>query len=134
MVVSLDFIRICFIYRMQLGRIFLSLPHPSNIMHVHKRHHKLIVIPNSTPIEVWFVKRVWRMRMKFGNRWAKYKDLIDLMGFPSNMEIGLYWYHQVTTNMWTYILDDNLIVYLETIIALASITIFLNLRLSLVSN
>ena len=61
------------------------------------------------------------MRMKFGNRWVKYKDPIDLMDFPPNMDIGLCWYHQITTNMWTYVLGDW-IVDLETIITLASMT------------
>ena len=29
------------------------------------------------------------MRREFGNCWLKYRDPIDLMSHPSNMEIGL---------------------------------------------
>ena len=34
------------------------------------------------------------MRRKFGNRWVEYRDPIDLMDHPSNMEIGLCWYQK----------------------------------------
>ena len=33
--------------------------------------------------------RVNRMCRKFGNPWVEYRDPIDLMDHPSNMEIGL---------------------------------------------
>ena len=29
------------------------------------------------------------MRSKFDNRWVEYKDPIDLIYYPSNMDIGL---------------------------------------------
>jgi len=39
-----------------------------------------------------------------------------------NTEIGSCWYQQGTNNKWTYDLTNHLIVDLETIIALASMT------------
>jgi hypothetical protein len=38
------------------------------------------------------------------------------------MKIGLCWYQKETHNKWTYDLTDHLKVYLERIIALASMT------------
>ena len=32
------------------------------------------------------------MRRKFGNRWVKYMDPIDVMDHASNIDIDLYWY------------------------------------------
>ena len=58
----------------------------ARIVKKHGRPKKL------APIKVWFVGRVYRMRRKFGNRWVEYRDPIDLMDHPSNMEIGLCWY------------------------------------------
>ena len=34
------------------------------------------------------------MHKKFGNHWMEYRDPIDLMDRPSNMDIGLYWYQR----------------------------------------
>ena len=62
------------------------------------------------------------MRRKFGNRWVEYRDPIDLMDRPSNVEIGLCWYQKGANNKWTYDLIDHLMVDLETIIALATMT------------
>ena len=49
-------------------------------------------------------------------------DPIDLMDYPSNMEIGLCWRQKRINNMWTYDLMDHLMIDLETIITLASRT------------
>jgi hypothetical protein len=70
----------------------------------------------------WFVERVFRMHNFFGNRWVEYKDQIDLMDCLSNMKIGLCWYFFKNQHEWTYDLMDHLIVNLEIIIALASMT------------
>ena len=62
------------------------------------------------------------MRCKIGNRWIEYRQPIDLLDRPSNMEIGLCWYQNKNGSMWTYDLTDHLMVELETIIALATMT------------
>ena len=62
------------------------------------------------------------MRRRFGNRWMEYRDPIDLMDRPSNVEIGLCWYQKGANKKWTYDLIDHLMVELEKIIALAIIT------------
>ena len=31
------------------------------------------------------------MHRKIGNHWVEYRDVIDLIDHPSNMEIGLCW-------------------------------------------
>ena len=61
------------------------------------------------------------------NRWMEYRDPIDLMNYISNIEIGLCWYQKGTNKKWTYDLPDNLMVDLETIIALASIKYIIEL-------
>ena len=43
------------------------------------------------PIQVWFVGRVYKMHDFFSNFWMEYRDPIDLMNHPSNMEICLRW-------------------------------------------
>ena len=43
------------------------------------------------------------------------------------MEIGLCWYQKETNNEWTYDLTDHLMVDLEIIIALASMTYIIDL-------
>ena len=60
------------------------------------------------------------MCKKIGNRWVEYRDSIDLMDHPSNMEIGLCQYEKGTNNKWTSGLTVHLMEDLETIIALAS--------------
>ena len=57
----------------------------------------------------------------------EYRDPIDLMVRPSNMESGLYWYQKRTNNKLTYNLTDHLMVDLETIIGLGVMTYFANL-------
>ena len=58
------------------------------------------------------------MRKQIDNCWVEYRDSIDLMDCPSDMEIGLCWYKNGTKNKWT----NHFLVDLETIIALASMT------------
>ena len=62
------------------------------------------------------------MLTNFGNSCVKYSNPIDLMDRQPNTEIGSCWYQQGTNNKWTYDLTNHLIVDLETIIALASMT------------
>ena len=45
----------------------------------------------------------------------------------SSMEIGLCWYKRGTNNKWTYNLTSHLMLDLETIIALASMTYIIDL-------
>ena len=56
-----------------------------------------------------------------------YRDPINLMDHPSNMEIDLCWYQKRTNNKWTYDLMDYLMVDLLTIISLASMTYIVDL-------
>jgi hypothetical protein len=67
------------------------------------------------------------MCRNFGNCWVEYRDPIDLMDRPSNMEIGSCWYLKETNNKWTYNLTNHLMVDLETIVALASMTYIVDL-------
>jgi hypothetical protein len=67
------------------------------------------------------------MHERFDNRWVECMDLIGLMKRPSNMEIGLCWYQKETNNKGIYHLTNHLMVYLETIIALASMTYIVDL-------
>ena len=55
------------------------------------------------------------------------RDSIDLMDHSSNMEIDSYWYQKGTNNKCTYDLTDHLMVDLQTIITLASITYIVDL-------
>ena len=50
---------------------------------------KLKLNKDKIPIMVWCVGRAYKMLKKFDNRWVEYRDPIDLMDHPSNMEIGL---------------------------------------------
>ena len=50
------------------------------------------------PIEVWCVERGYTMHRKLGDCWVQYRDPIDMMDCPSNMEIGLRGYQQGTNN------------------------------------
>ena len=52
----------------------------------------------------------------------EYRDLIHLMDHSSNIGIGLRWHQKGTNNKWNYDLTDQLLVDLQTIIALASMT------------
>lgn len=67
------------------------------------------------------------MCRKYRNHWTEYRDAIDLMNHPSNMDIGLCWYLNGTKKKWTYNLADPLMIDLETIISLASMTNIVNL-------
>jgi hypothetical protein len=44
------------------------------------------------------------MHRKLGTHWVDYRDLIDLMDGPSNMEMGLRWYQkgQQQVNLRSY--------------------------------
>jgi hypothetical protein len=44
------------------------------------------------------------------------------------MEIGLSWYRKGTTDKWTYDLMNHLMIDLETIIALSSMTYIIDLN------
>ena len=46
------------------------------------------------PIKVCFAGRDYMMRENFGNYWVEYRDPVDLMDRPSNMDIGLWWYKE----------------------------------------
>ena len=59
------------------------------------------------------------MRRKFGKRRLEYRDPIESMDRPSNMEIGICWY-QKGTNKSIYALINHLMIDLKTTIALAS--------------
>ena len=58
----------------------------------------------------------------------EYRDPVDLMDLPSNMKIGLCWYRKGIDNKWTYNLPVHLMAYLETIIAIASMTCIIELH------
>ena len=62
------------------------------LTHLKLELSKILGIPKRIAlIKVWFVARVHRMRRKFDNHWVEYRNSIDLMNHPSNMEIGLCW-------------------------------------------
>ena len=67
------------------------------------------------------------MHKKIGKFWVEYRDSIDLMDCPSNMEFGYVGYQNGTNNKWTYDLTDHLMIYLEMIIALASMIYIVDL-------
>jgi hypothetical protein len=53
------------------------------------------VDPNkSVSIKVWSFGRVYKMHKVFGNHWVEYRDLIDMMDHPLNIDIGLYCYQK----------------------------------------
>ena len=58
-----------------------------------------------------------------------YQQPIDLLDRPSNIEIGLFWYQNNNGSIWTYDLTDHLVVELETIMALATMTYILKTNL-----
>ena len=62
------------------------------------------------------------MLRKIANMWVEYREPVDLLDQPSHMEIGLCWYQKNHGSPWTYDLTDHIIVGLETLIALATIT------------
>ena len=56
------------------------------------------------------------------HRWIEHQESIDLLNWPSNMEVGLCWYQNKNGSMWTYDLTYHMMLELETIIALAIMT------------
>ena len=62
------------------------------------------------------------MRRKIANRWVECRELVNLFDQPSHMEIGLCWYQKDHKSLWTYDWTYHIMVDLETIIALATIT------------
>ena len=62
------------------------------------------------------------MRREIDNRCIEYRQPIDFSERPSNMEIGYRWYQNKNKSMWTYDVMDHLLMELETIIALATMT------------
>ena len=69
----------------------------------------------------WFLEgvasiKVWLLGGFIGcveNLVLDYRDPIDLMDGPSNMESGLCWYREGTNNKWISDLMDHLMVDLE---------------------
>ena len=57
----------------------------------------------------------------------QYRNLIDLIDCSSNTDIGLCWYKKGANNKWIYNLTINLMIELETIIALAFVAYIVNL-------
>ena len=45
-------------------------------------------------VKVWFVGTAYTTREKYGNRWVEYRDPIDLMNHPSNMNNDLCWHQK----------------------------------------
>ena len=59
---------------------------------------KILGIPKKlAPVKAYFVVGIYRVRRIFDNRWVEYRNSIDLMNHPSNMEIGLSWYQREPT-------------------------------------
>ena len=75
----------------------------------------------SAPTKIWFLGRVYKMRRKIINRWVEYKDPIDLLDRPNNVEVGLCWYQKSAGLKWSYDLTDHIMVELDTVIALANL-------------
>lgn len=69
------------------------------------------------------------MHRKIANKWVEYRELIDLLERPSHMEIGLCWYQKDHGSLWTYDLTYHIMVDLEIIIALATITFVVGINL-----
>ena len=68
------------------------------------------------------------MCRKVGNGWIEYRQPIDLLEWPSNIELRVCWYQNKNGPMWTYALTYHLMLE-ETIIALASMTYVVELNL-----
>ena len=58
------------------------------------------------------MERIIGCIIKLVDLWMKYRDPIDLLDRPSNMEIGLFGYQKGTNNKWTYNLTDHLMVFI----------------------
>lgn len=59
------------------------------------------------PIKVCFAGRDYMMCENFGNYWVEYRDPVDLMDRPSNMDISLWWYKRGQQQV-TYDLTNQL--------------------------
>ena len=94
--------------------VFLNTP---EVQTVKKRGRSRLLAPT----KMWFLGRVYRMRWKIIDRWVEYKDPIDLLDRPNNVEVGLYWYQKSARLKWSYDLTDYIIVELDTVIALANL-------------
>ena len=73
-------------------------------------------------IKTWYLGRAYGVCRKIGNRWIENQQPIDLLDQPSNLDIGFCWYQNRNESMWTYDLTDHLMIELETIIALNTMT------------
>ena len=73
------------------GVCFLNTQEPPIVKNVVDPKHYL-------RLRFWFVGRVYKMRRKFDNCGVEYRDPIDLMDCPSNMEIVFSWFQIVTNN------------------------------------
>ena len=75
----------------------------------------------SAPTKMWFLGRVYRMRRKIINRWVEYRNPVDLLDRPNNVEVGLYWYQKSAELKWSYDLTNHTMVELDTVIVLANL-------------
>lgn len=62
------------------------------------------------------------MHEKFDNCWVEYRDPVDSVDCPSNIEFGLCWYQKAVNKKQTYNLSDHLMVDTETMIAVVAMT------------
>ena len=65
-----------------LGKVFHKPSTKARIVKETRNPKKL------APIRVWFVGRAYRLHKEIENLWVEYRDPIDLMDLPSNLEIG----------------------------------------------
>lgn len=56
------------------------------------------------------------MRCKINGRWIEYRNPIDLLDRPSNLEVGFNWYQQVHGKEYSYNLIDHNMVNVKIII------------------
>ena len=87
-----------------------------------KKRGKISKLAKTLTTKTWSLGRVYRMCNEIGNRWFECWQPIGLLDQPSNMEIGLCWYENKNGSMSTYDLTDHIMVELETIIALTTMT------------
>ena len=91
-----------------------------------KRKEKTQVGQNIDPQDLVYVKGPEDVLQNW-HRWIEYRQPIDLLDQPSNMELGLFKYGNKNGSMWTYDLTHHLMVKLEIIIAFASMTYIVEL-------
>ena len=100
-----------------------------------RTHLQPKLLKNVVDQKNWFVGRVYKMRGEFGNHWVVYRDPINLMDSPSNMDIGSCWYQngqkQVNLQLcWSF--NDKLLMILLIfwkMIALPSMTYIIDLMI-----